>query len=155
MNREFLESKGLEKDVIDAIMAEHGKSIQSVKPAEDWKNEKATLEKKVSDLEGAINATTEKYKGIDSTIQEKDKLIKDYETKNLKFRIANQAGIPLDLAERLSGETEEDIKADAEKLSGFVNRKEPLPLKGTEPAEVDKTEQAYGNILENLNLKGE
>lgn len=29
MNREFLESLGLEKDVIDKVMAEHGKKIQS------------------------------------------------------------------------------------------------------------------------------
>lgn len=32
MNREFLEKQGLEKEVIDEIMKEHGKAIQAVKP---------------------------------------------------------------------------------------------------------------------------
>lgn len=154
MNRKFLEDLGLEKEVIDKVMAEHGKAIQEVKPADDYeelKKAKTALEKKVGDLEKNLNATTEKYADVDTTIAEKDKLIKDYETTNLKFRIANQAGIPMDLAERLSGETEDEIKADAEKLSEFVNKKPTLPLKPTEPGNTDPTEQAYENMIKNLN----
>ena len=146
MNRKFLEELGLEKETIEKVMAEHGKAIQDAKPAEDieeLKSEKATLEKKVGDLETTLNATTEKYTDIDTTLAEKDKLLKNYETTNLKFRIANQAGIPLDLAERLSGETEDEIKADAEKLSEFVSRKEVLPLKPTEPEDIE--EKPYSN----------
>lgn len=154
MNRKFLEELGLEKEVIDKVMAEHGKAIQDAKPAEDYEellNTKATLEKQVSDLESTLTATTEKYADIDTTLAEKDKLLKDVETKNMKFRIANQAGIPMDLAERLSGETEDEIKADAEKLSEFVNKKQVPPLKPTEAEATDPTEQAYGNMIENLN----
>lgn len=153
MNRKFLEELGLEKETIEKVMAEHGKAIQEVKPAEDieeLKSEKAALEKKVGDLETTLNATTEKYADVDTTLAEKDKLLKDVETKNMKFRIANQAGIPMDLAERLSGETEDEIKADAEKLSGFISKKNPLPLKPTEPEATDKTEQAYAKMLEEL-----
>lgn len=156
MNRKYLEDLGLEKEVIDKVMAEHGKAIQEVKPAEDYeelKNKKDALEKKVGDLETTLNATTEKYADVDTTIAEKDKLIKDYETTNLKFRIANQAGIPMDLAERLAGETEEEIKADAEKLSEFVNKKPTLPLKSyEEPTEDDSTLALKQTLNE---LKGE
>ncbi|KAF0994837.1 phage scaffolding protein [Geobacillus sp. TFV-3] len=35
MKREFLESLGLEKDVIDKIMAEHGKSVEAHKTKVD------------------------------------------------------------------------------------------------------------------------
>ena len=48
MNREFLESLGLEKEAIDKVMAEHGKAVQAVKPAEgheQLKEELATLQK--------------------------------------------------------------------------------------------------------------
>ena len=153
MNRKFLEELGLEKEVIDQVMAEHGKTIQSVKPDdyEELKSAKATLEQQLEELNGTLTATNEKYASVDETLQEKDRLIKDYETTNLKYRIANQAGIPMDIASRLAGETEEEIKADAEKLAGFVNKKQPLPLKGTEPPKVDEKEQAYTKILENLN----
>lgn len=156
MNRRFLEELGLEKEAIDKVMTEHGKAIQEVKPADDYeelKKEKAALEKKVSDLEGTLTATNEKYADVDTTLAEKDKLLKNYETTNLKFKIANQAGIPLDLAERLSGETEDEIKADAEKLSEFVNKKPTLPLKSyEEPTEDDSTLALKQTLNE---LKGE
>jgi len=157
MNREFLKELGLEDEAIESIMKAHGKAIQSVKPDdyEELKSAKATLEQQLEELNGTLIATNEKYASVDETLQEKDRLIKDYETTNLKYRIANQAGIPMDIASRLAGETEEEIKADAEKLAGFVNKKQPLPLKTTEPSDVDAEDKAYKSLLDNLNLEGE
>ena len=151
MNREFLQNLGLEKEVIDKIMAEHGKTIQELKPAqeelEELKNEKSKLEEQLNQLQETLAAKDEELGKID----ELQNTIKKYEVKDLKTSIAIQAGIPLELAGRLSGETEEEIKADAEKLAGFVNKKPTLPLKPTEPPKVDEKEQAYAKILENLN----
>ncbi|ANB62262.1 phage scaffolding protein [Anoxybacteroides amylolyticum] len=55
MKREFLESLGLEKDVIDKIMAEHGKSVEAQKAkVDDLKtsldNMKKQLEQRDNDL---------------------------------------------------------------------------------------------------------
>lgn len=116
-------------------------------PKDDFNSKNEELKK--------VNTALESLKKDSQNLEELQSEVQKYKLKDLKTTIAYKAGIPMDLADRLSGETEDEIKADAEKLSGFVNRKEPLPLKGTEPVEVDKTEQAYGNILENLNLKGE
>lgn len=153
MNRKFLEELGLEKEVIDKVMAEHGKTIQDLKPAQDeldgLKTEKATLEQQLSDLQNTLNTQKEELSSIDDLKKE----VETYKLKDLKTSIAVQAGIPLELAGRLSGETEEEIKADAEKMAGFVNKKKPLPLKTTEPPEVDKEEKAYANMIQNL--KGE
>jgi len=148
MTREFLEKLGLEKEVIDQIMKEHGKAIQSAKPQDydEIKEENEQLKQRIGELEG----TVEELKGYKDQLTEKDNLIKEYELKNVKYRIAVEAGIPLALADRLSGETEEEIKADAEKLAGFVNQKPTLPLKPTEPQNVDPKEQAYSKLLENL-----
>ena len=152
MNRKFLEELGLEKEVIDKVMAEHGKTIQSVKPDdyEELKSAKATLEQQLKDLQNTLSTKEEEFSSYESNLGELQKKVETYKLKDLKTNIANQAGIPLDLAGRLSGETEEEIKADAEKLAGFVNKKQPLPLKPTEPAKVDEKEQAYSKILENL-----
>ena len=148
MTREFLEKLGLEKEVIDQIMKEHGKAIQSAKPQDydEIKEENEQLKQRIGELEG----TVEELKGYKDQLTEKDNLIKEYELKNVKYRIAVEAGIPLAFADRLSGETEEEIKADAEKLAGFVNQKPTLPLKPTEPQKVDPKEQAYAKVLENL-----
>lgn len=47
MNREFLKGLGLEKEAIDSIMAEHGKSVQS---AQSLNSEIATLETEKAEL---------------------------------------------------------------------------------------------------------
>lgn len=154
MNRKFLEDLGLEKEVIDKVMAEHGKAIQEVKPAEDYeklKNDKAALEKQVSDLQNDIASKENEYTTINSTLEELKTENEKFKVENLKTNIAIQAGIPVDLAGRLAGETEDEIKADAEKLAGFISKKDPLPLRSTEPESIDKEEQAYSNMLENLN----
>lgn len=152
MNRDFLEKLGLEKEVIDKVMAEHGKTIQEVKPKDydEIKSAKEKLEKQVNDLNGTLTATNEKYANYDKNIDELNGKIKDYEIKNLKFRVANENGIPLELASKLTGETEEDLKKDAETLSSFI-RKPTLPLKHTEP-KVDDKDAPYKEILSNLKL---
>jgi DNA repair exonuclease SbcCD nuclease subunit len=69
--------------------------------------------------------------------------VNNYKTKDLKTRIAMEHKIPFELAGRLSGETEEEIKADAESLSEFIAKKPTLPLGSTEPEEVE--EKLYSN----------
>ena len=56
MNRKFLEELGLEKEVIDKVMAEHGKTIQSIKPDDydDIKAENKTLKDTVADLQKSM-----------------------------------------------------------------------------------------------------
>lgn len=149
MNRDFLEKLGLEKEVIDSIMKEHGKAIQSVKPEDydDIKVENKTLKDTVANLENSLK----EFDGFEDKLTEKDNLIKEYEIKNLKYRIANENGIPLELASKLSGETEEDLKKDAETLSSFITKKQTLPLRTTEP-KVDDEMAPYKEMLENLKI---
>lgn len=151
MNREFLERLGLEKEVVDQIMKEHGKAIQTAKP-EDYdeiKKQKQSLEQQLQDLQTTLASKDEKYKEFESSISDLTNKVKTYEAKELKLRIAHENQIPFELAERLSGETEEDIKADAEKLSSFVARKQVLPLK---PADTDTATDPYKGLLSGLGL---
>lgn len=156
MNREFLKGLGLNDEQIESTIKEHGKTVQAAKPTDydDLKSAKETLEKQVEELNGTLADTNDKYTQQESTLGELQKQVKGYEVNNLKTRIASQAGLPLDLAGRLSGETEDEIKADAEKFASFVSKPSPLPLKPTEPAGT-ATSEPYKNMLENLNLKGE
>src|SRR5690625_45984 len=132
MNREFLKELGLEDETINKVMAEYGKSIQDLKPAKEEleaiQTEKASLEEQLNQLQDTLASKDEELSSIDDLKNQ----IESYKLKDLKTNIAVQAGIPLELASRLSGETEEEIKADAEKVAGFVNKKQPLPMKPTE-----------------------
>lgn len=81
--------------------------------------------KKLTEQVEALTAQTE---GLRRQLTEKDTSIADltaknkaYETASVKARIAHEKGLPFELAERLSGESEEDIAADADKLSQFVS----------------------------------
>jgi chromosome segregation ATPase len=154
MNREELRALGLTDEQIEKVLESHGKTIKAYKEKlvdyDEIKNAKEKLEKQVKDLNGTLTATNEKYADYDKNIEELNGKIKEYELKNLKYRIANESGIPLELASKLTGETEEDLKKDAETLSSFI-RKPTLPLKHTEP-NVDDKSAPYKEILSNLKL---
>lgn len=154
MKREFLKELGLEDEAINKIMAEHGKTIQSVKPDDydDLKTEKANLEQQLSDLQKTLSTKEEKFSNYESNLGELQKEVETYKLKDLKTSIAVQAGIPLELASRLSGETEEEIKADAEKIAGFVNKKQPLPLRPSEP-DVNNEKREMEQMLDELTGK--
>ena len=83
--------------------------------------------------------------GVDEIKNELEK----YKLKDLKTSVAIKAGIPLELAGRLSGETEEELKADAETLAEFVNKKPTLPLKQNEP-NVKSEDQEMEQMLDSL-----
>lgn len=156
MNREFLESLGLEKEAIDKVMAEHGKAVQAVKPAEgheQLKEELATLQKQLDDA----NSTLERERTtLQEQIQALEKESNTYKTNDLKLRIALENNIPYELANKLSGEDEESLRQDAQTLANYIAKPETVaPLKDVEPQVVDSETESYKNILNNLKLEGE
>ena len=74
-----------------------------------------------------VNSLTKQLTERDGTITDLTAKNKAYETASVKTRIAHEKGLPFELADRLSGETEEDIAADAEKLSQFMGASKPVP----------------------------
>ena len=86
----------------------------------------------VKKLNDQITSLTAQTEGLRQQLTERDGSIADltaknkaYETASVKARIAHEKGLPYELAERLSGETEQDIAADAEKLVQFVGSQKP------------------------------
>ena len=98
---------------------------------------------------------------LSTQLTEKDTSIADltaknkaYETASVKVRIAHEKGLPYELADRLSGETEKDIAADAEKLSQFVSAGKPAaPLytpSGNTGMSVKGADAAVMSLLDSL-----
>lgn len=85
----------------------------------------------------------------------KDAQIKGYETAAMKARIANEVGLPYEMAARLSGEKEEDIRKDAQALQKLMGgRRQAPPLANSEGNKGDK-DAALKEMLHKLNGKGD
>lgn len=121
------------------------------------------LKKRVSELESenrALKSTVEDDKqtraGLDAQITELQGQVSNYETASLRTRIALQNGLPYDLADRLQGADEEALRADAERLAGFMRPVTPqAPLRDIEPAIGDDKTMQMKQMLRELQPKGE
>ena len=131
---------------------------------EELAKSKKTLEDQVNALNGQIGTLnsqiegqTKKYADYDTKIAEltaAQAKVKEYETASVKQRIAHENGIPYELAGRLTGTTEDELKADAKLIAGFIQKKEAPPLASSEQAGVAGTTEAAMKQLLN-SLKGE
>jgi len=69
MNREFLKNLGLEDEKIDQIMAEHGKTVNSMK---DELNKAKDLKQQIKDLQDQIKELADKVNEIIEHIEDLD-----------------------------------------------------------------------------------
>lgn len=100
------------------------------------------LKARVTELEsenGALKSAAEASKTAlserDSKIADFEKQVAGYETATLRTRIALANGLPYDLADRLVGDDEVSLTADAERLAGMLKPVEHVsPLKDIEPS---------------------
>jgi len=92
MNREFLKGLGLEDEAIDKIMAEHGKSLNSVKEKaekadtlesqiEDYKTQLADRDQQLNDLSEKAKGNEELTAQIEELKQQNETTKTDYEEK--------------------------------------------------------------------------
>lgn len=126
------------------------------KKAEDYDALKAKsdgFERQIATLNKEINGDGEKNLGYKKQLEEAQGKIKGYETSSLKMRIAHENGIPYELAGRLSGSDEEEIKKDAETMAKFLRKKDVPPLAGGDPQKIDDKKTAMKGML--ASLKGE
>jgi hypothetical protein len=111
-------------------------------------------------LTDQVNTLTAQLTEKDTAITDLTAKNKQYETASVKARIAHEKGLPFELAERLSGETEQDIAADADKLAGIIgdnaivgSQKPAAPLynpQGAGTAAVSGTDAALMAMLGEL-----
>lgn len=113
----------------------------------------AELNNKVEDLSNSLNGANDKAKTDAEAIAGLEAKVKNYETASVKSRIAHEVGIPYELASKLSGETEEDIRKDAEALKPFVTKAAAPPLRDPESPDAgsgDPTRDSMKKLVENL-----
>lgn len=117
---------------------------------DELKNE---YEKRIQKAEESLNAANEKIAGHDQIVADLTTRATTAEGKLLKNRIANESGVPYELADRLVGSNEEELKADAEKFASFLGPKTAPPLRSTEPGThtTDKATADMAAVLSQIN----
>ena len=115
----------------DREMLEKYKEYLSPDKVEELKDD---YEKKLQKAEEDLKAAQEKIAGHDQIVADLTTRATTAESKLLKGRIANDAGIPLELAARLVGNNEEELKKDAESLASYLVPKSAPPLRSSDPA---------------------
>jgi len=143
--------------IIEARLARQKESYESkLSDLENLQNEKSKLESQVAALQSTVEETKSASKTSEQTIADLNKQIDSYKTASLRTTIALKNGLPYDLADRLQGEDEESLTADAQRLAGYIGGKTPPvpPLKNTDDNGTGKNDP-YKSLLEGLDLEGE
>ena len=112
---------------------------------------KEEYEKRIAEATAQIQSVKDSYAEKDAEFKTLTERAEKAEKALLKNRIANENGLPLELSARLIGETEEELKADAENLALFMKPQSAPPLKSLEPVTTDKNAAVWAKMLAGLN----
>lgn len=103
------------------------------------------------DLKTQVGTLTTERDTYKQQVDERDAKIRTYETNSVKMRIAQEKGIPAEMALRLNGETEEDIAKDADSVAQiFRASKGAAPLFDPSVPTGNETDAALKQMLQNL-----
>lgn len=112
-------------------------------------------EGKLKEVNEALKAERDKSIEASKKVTEIEERAKVAETRYLKGKIAVEKGLPYELADRLIGETEEDLLKDAESISALLNPKSAPPLYSndtrTSTGGTAATDAAYSQLLAGIN----
>lgn len=140
------------QEAFNAAIAEHLKRERetAVKPYADYdaiKDERDRLKSEVGTLRSEKTTLT-------GQLNEAQATIKRHETDSVKTRIAHEKGLPYEMAARLTGESESEIAADADRLAKVIGTiREPAPpLADTEMKNPGGLQSALQDLANNLNI---
>lgn len=137
---------------LDSIVSDRVKREQTKHTAEleNLNNKIAEYEKKLADYPNQLKELNDKLTAQTKAYEESQAKIGQYELQTVKLRVAHEQGIPYELAGRLNGSNEEEIRKDAETIKGFVGVKN-IPLKAVEDTKLDsKVDSAFRRLANNI-----
>lgn len=135
------------------IKARLGRLKEQYADYDELKSRVSTLEAENAGLKETVAQSNQTIADFESQIEGYKSTIAGYETAKTKTTIALKYGLPIEFADRLQGEDEESLTADAERFAALMKPQAPIPpLKDIEPA-IDDKNAGIKQMLSNL--KGE
>lgn len=119
------------------------------------KTQTDALQTQIDSLSAQAQKDSQKYADLDKQFKAEQAKSHGYEVRFLKQKVAVAEGLDIKLADRLSGEKEDDIRKDAKVLKDIMGASRDIPpLKNYDVSEKAKTKQAaWNDVLSGL--KGE
>ncbi len=108
------------QEALDGILAEHDKQFENWKSPEQIQADSDKLTTKVTTLTAKVDELKQQLATAQANADSQNLV-------NLKMKIAHEKGIPFELAERLNGATEDEIRQDAETFAKFTVQKRVPP----------------------------
>lgn len=141
----------LDAIIKDRIARAEAKAVEKYADYDKLKADAADKDKQIAALSTKLEEQNGKTSEYDKQIADLTAKVKEYEASSVKTRIAHEVGLPYELANRLRGETEDEIRADAQEFVKYRSTPAP-PIGSNEPSvqSADPTDAAYMSMLNSL-----
>ena len=145
------------QEELDAVIkARLSREREKYADYEDLKKQLADFEAKETTYQNTINDLKARETELASRVESLNGDLTQTKLQTAKQRIATEYGLPLDLADRLQGDDEDEFKADAERLASHFIPKQPTPpMKSNEPVISDSKDLTMKKFVQQLTNKGE
>lgn len=144
--------------IADRLRREREKAIKETEAKfsnyEELSQRDSLLSREVEEKDARIKEQSEIISKNAEEIATLTERVKKHETDSVKTKTALEFGIPLELADRISGDDEEAIRQDAEKIASLFTHTTKAPIGGAElPIGGDEKSDALKGMLKAM--KGE
>lgn len=114
----------------------------------------AEYKKRLDEAANTIKSLNEKIAGHDQIVSDLTARATTAESSLMKIKVAHNNGVPMELANRLVGSTEEELAEDAKSFAAYMAPTQAPPLRTNAPSDASKTnslDAAYATMLASLN----
>lgn len=138
--------------VAQQLEAERETLMQKYADYNTLKTHVGELEMQLAEARRTAQANAEKAADYDAQLTQLTEQVRGYERGAMCQRVAHETGLPFEMADRLRGETEEDMRRDAAALARFVVPQfgTAAPLASTEPVSVSPYQTALNGLMQQL-----
>lgn len=142
-----------QKSKFEEEKAEILKKYEGYLSPEDAEKLQKSFKDKESELTSSITERDEKEKSLQTQLDEALAKNSKYEADALKLRVALTSNIPYELADRLNGTTEEELKADAQRMAQyFSSQTKSTPEYTPSNGEADGVTEAFRKLNPTLKI---
>lgn len=113
-------------------------AVEQFSDYDEIKAKNTAYESEIAKLTEQLKEQADRINQGAATVDELNAKIKTYETASVKSRIAHEVGIPFELASKLSGEDEESIREDANRIAKYIVK--PAAPIGTPEVTIENTD---------------
>ena len=143
----------LDKVIGDRIRRAEAKAAEKYSDYDALKTQNSDYATQISQLQEQLQKQSETINGNKAIVDELNAKVQSYESSSLKTKIALEMGLPYQIAGRLSGSNEEEIRSDAEAMVKLIGSQKPVaPLGSSEPVVTNSKDAMWNKFASELSF---